>query len=76
MDVRGNSVYVSTLGAEAPGAGRVYKLDGRTGKVLRTWKNLNAPTGVTVRAHGTIYVSQVLGSQITKIAPSGKRTWP
>ena len=74
VDVRGNSVYVSTLGAEAPGAGRVYKLDGRTGKVLRTWKNLDAPTGVTVSRAGNIYVSQVLGSQITKIAASGRRT--
>ena len=60
VDVRGNNVYVSTLGAEAPGAGRVYKLDGRTGKVLRTWKNLDAPTGVTVSRAGNIYVSQVL----------------
>jgi hypothetical protein len=74
VDVRGNNVYVSTLGAEAPGAGRVYKLDGRTGKVLRTWKNLHAPTGVTVSRAGNIYVSQVLDSQITKIAPGNKRT--
>jgi hypothetical protein len=75
VDVRGNNVYVSTLGAEAPGAGRVYKLDGRTGKVLRTWTNLHAPTGVTVSRAGNIYVSQVLDSQITKIAPGNKRTF-
>lgn len=74
VDVRGNNVYVSTLGAEAPGAGRVYKLDGRTGKVLRVWRNLHAPTGVTVSRAGNIYVSQVLDGQITKIAPGNKRT--
>ena len=33
-----------------PGAGRVYKLSPRTGKVLRVWKGLTAPTGVAVRA--------------------------
>lgn len=53
------SVYVSTLGAEVPGAGRVYKLNARTGKVQRVWKGLTAPTGVAVGHHGTIYVSEV-----------------
>jgi hypothetical protein len=57
--VRG-SVYVSTLGAEAPGAGRVYKLDARTGKVQRVWKGFTAPTGIAVRWDGTIYLSHVL----------------
>ncbi len=85
------SVYVSTLGAEVPGAGRVYKLNARTGKVQRVWKGLTAPTGVAVGRHGTVYVSEVFHAapegepgpgfdpstvgQITKIAPSGKRTY-
>lgn len=56
--VRG-SVYVSTLGAEVPGAGRVYKLDARTGRVQRVWKGLTAPTGVAVDGRGAIYVSEV-----------------
>jgi hypothetical protein len=60
VQVLGNSVYVSTLGAEAPGAGRIYKLNARTGKVQRVWKGFTAPTGVAVRRDGTIYFSEVL----------------
>ena len=59
---RPGKVYVSTLGAEAPGAGRVYKLT-PGGKVLRVWKGLTAPTGVAVRHDGTIYVSEVSGGR-------------
>jgi hypothetical protein len=55
-----HSVYVSTLGAEVPGAGRVYRLDPRTGRVLHVWKGLTAPTGVAVTSTGTIFVSHVL----------------
>src|SRR4051794_31144738 len=65
--VRGRSVYVSTLGAEVPGAGRVYKLNGRTGHVQHVWKGLTAPTGIAVSRHGTIYVSEV-----TYGAPEGE----
>jgi hypothetical protein len=54
------SVYVSTLGAEQPGAGRVYKLDERTGKVQRVWRGLTSPTGIAVRPDGTVFVSEVL----------------
>jgi len=60
VQVVGNSLYVSTLGAEAPGAGRIYKLNARTGNVQRVWKGLTAPTGVAVRTDGTIYYSEVL----------------
>lgn len=58
--VRGDSVYVSTLGAESPGAGKVYRLDGRTGRVQHVYEGLTAPTGVAVSPSGTIYVSEVL----------------
>lgn len=58
--VVGRSVYVSTLGAFAKGAGRVYKLDARTGKVQRVIKNLTAPTGVAARTDGTVFTSHVL----------------
>lgn len=61
-----HGVYVSTLGAEVPGAGRVYRLNPRTGRVLRVWKGLTAPTGIAVSPRGTIYVSQVLAG-----APQG-----
>ena len=58
--VANGSVYVSTLGAEVPGAGRVYKLDKRTGKVQRVWKGLTSPTGIAVGRDGSVYVSEVL----------------
>jgi hypothetical protein len=66
------SVYVSTLGAEVPGAGRVYKLDKRTGKVQRVWKGLTAPTGVAVGPYGSVYVSEVFfGAPETEEPPPG-----
>jgi hypothetical protein len=60
VQVLGNSVYVSFLGAEAPGAGRIYKLNARTGAVQHVWKHMTAPTGVAARTDGTIYFSEVL----------------
>ncbi len=58
--VKGASVYVSTLGAEVPGAGRIYKLNAFTGNVQRIWKGLTSPTGIAVGPDGSIYFSQVL----------------
>ena len=55
--VKGGSVYVSTLGAEVPGAGRIYKLNVHNGKVQRIWKGLTSPTGVAVGSDGSIYFS-------------------
>lgn len=71
VQVLGNSVYVSTLGAEAPGAGRIYKLNARTGKVQRVWRGLTAPTGVAVRRDGTIYYSEVLYGAPQGAPPAG-----
>jgi hypothetical protein len=51
---------VSTLGAEQPGAAAVWKLDGRTGKVLHVWKGFTSLTGIAVTPRGTIYASEVL----------------
>jgi hypothetical protein len=56
----GKYVYVSTLGAEQPGAAAIWKLDGRTGRVLRVWKGFTSLTGVAVTPGGTIYASEVL----------------
>jgi hypothetical protein len=68
--VRGK-VYVSTLGAEVPGAGRVYKLNKR-GHVLRVWKGLTAPTGIAVGRDGSVYVSEVFfGAPETEEPPPG-----
>jgi hypothetical protein len=51
-------IYVSTLGAEVPGAGRVYVLS-REGKVVRVIDGLTAPTGLAVAGNGDVYVSDV-----------------
>lgn len=58
--VANGSVYVSTLGAEVPGAGRVYRLNPWTGRVQHVWKGLTSPTGIAVATDETIYVSEVL----------------
>ena len=60
------SVWVSTLGAEVPGAGRIYKLNPRNGHVRRVWTGLTAPTGVAIGRDGSIFYSQV-----DEGAPSG-----
>src|SRR5690606_31216292 len=54
------TIYVSTLSAEVPGEGRVYVLDGRSGKVRKVISGFNGPTGVAVSPDGTMYVSEVL----------------
>jgi len=88
--VAGNNVYVSFLGAEAPDAARIYKLDSR-GHVKRVWKGFTSLTGVAVDWCGNIYASQVLEGapegeppadfdpatvgQIVKISPNGHRSY-
>ena len=51
-------VYVSTLGAEVPGAGRVYVLSPR-GQVEHVIEGLTSPTGLAVDGNGNVYVSNV-----------------
>ncbi len=58
--VVGRNLYVSTLGGEARGAGRIYKVSARTGKIKRVWGGFTGPTGVAARRDGTIYFSEVL----------------
>ena len=58
--VHGRHVYVSTLGSERPGAAVIYKLDGRSGKVLQKWRGFTSLTGVAVSPYGTLYASEVL----------------
>jgi hypothetical protein len=64
-------LYVSTLGAEVPGAGRVYVINPRNGHVLRTIRHLDSPTGVAVSGRGTVFVSNVLEG-----APPGEEPPP
>lgn len=85
----GNRLYVSALTGEAPGEGRVYVLNGRTGRLLKVISGFTAPTGVAVRPDGTIYISEVLEGmpqgepgpdfdpsavgQVVRVSPWGKR---
>lgn len=55
---RHGHVYVSTLGAEVPGAARVYELDSH-GEVVDVIEDLTNATGVAVDRRGTVYVSNV-----------------
>jgi hypothetical protein len=86
--VRGDDgrIYVSTLGALTPGAGRVYVLD-RWGHELQRIEGLNPMTGIAVDHHGTVYVSELSGAvpafpppdgpvgRIVKITPDGHRSY-
>jgi hypothetical protein len=55
-------LYVSTLGAEVAGAGRVYVLDQR-GEQVDVIEGLTSPTGVEVDGRGRVYVSSVIEGQ-------------
>jgi outer membrane protein assembly factor BamB len=82
-------IYVGALGAEAPGAGRVYVLD-QHGKLVRVIKGLTGVTGVAVDSKGTVYASNVLEGfpegdpgpdldpstvgEVTRILPNGRRS--
>jgi DNA-binding beta-propeller fold protein YncE len=53
------NIYVSTLGAEAPGASRVYVLS-PDGDVLEVIEGLTSATGVAVDEDGTVYASELI----------------
>ena len=65
------SVWVSTLGADVPGAARVYKLNPRNGNVRRVYRNLTGLTGIAVARDGAIFVSQVLEGAPPGAPPPG-----
>ncbi|MGK5115674.1 MULTISPECIES: ScyD/ScyE family protein [unclassified Geodermatophilus] len=52
-------IYVSTLGAEVPGASRVFVLT-PWGEVVDVIEDLHGAAGVEVDRHGTVYVSELL----------------
>ncbi|MFW3172201.1 ScyD/ScyE family protein [Geodermatophilus sp. CPCC 206100] len=64
-------IYVSTLGAEVPGAARVYVLSPR-GDVVHVIPGLHAATGVEVDRRGNVYVSELIeGAPETEVPPPG-----
>jgi hypothetical protein len=67
-------VYLSGLGGEAPGTGRVWKLHPVTGKVVRTWGGFTTAHGVGVGPDGSVWVSELFPGKVTKVAPNGRRT--
>ena len=67
-------IYVSTLGADRPGAARIYVLT-KEGKVVRVIKNLTGLTGIAVDAHGAVHGSLLFEEQVVRIAPNGSRTF-
>ena len=50
-------LYVSGLSGEAAGQGRIYRVDPRTGAIVRTWTGLPPLTGIAVAHDGTIYAA-------------------
>lgn len=52
-------IYLGTLGAEVPGAGRVYVLD-QHGTKVDVITGLTSVTGVAVGHHGEVYASDVI----------------
>ena len=84
-------LYVSGLGAEAPGASRIWKLNARTGALVKTYTGFTALTGIAATADGSLYASEVLFGapagnpgpgfdpstvgRLTRIAPNRARTY-
>jgi sugar lactone lactonase YvrE len=48
-------LYVSGLSGGAAGQGRIYKVNPRSGAIVRTWDGLPPLTGIAVAHDGTIY---------------------
>lgn len=58
IDEEDGELYLSTLGAEAPGAARVYVLD-QDGEEIRRIEDLTGITGLAVHDDGDVYVSEL-----------------
>lgn len=65
-------LYVSGLGSEV--AGRIWRVDPRTGSIGFTMGNLPPLTGIAVAADGTIYASSMFTNTVFRIAPNGARS--
>ena len=66
------NLYVSTLGAEAPGAARVHVLDPHDGSVVEVLDGFTGAVGVAVGDDGSVYVSELFeGAPATPELPPG-----
>jgi hypothetical protein len=81
---RWGNVYVGGLSSLVPGEAQVVKLN-PFGQVRRTWTGFTSVTGLAVGRDGTLYVSQLFGTEaappnpmiqgvVTTVSPSGSRT--
>ncbi len=62
---RDGYLYVSGLGAFAQG--HIYKVDARTGAIVRTWGGLPPLTGLALGRDGTIYASSLVTDTVLRI---------
>jgi sugar lactone lactonase YvrE len=58
-------LYVSGLGAFAQG--HIYKVNARTGKIVRTWGGLPPLTGLAIGRDGTIYAASFVSDTVLRI---------
>ena len=65
-------LYVSGLGAEVEG--HIYKINARTGKIVRTWGQLPPLTGIAVGHDGTIYAASLFTDTVFRIHGSSVTT--
>lgn len=73
---RDGRLYVTTEGGglgELVGAGAVYRINPRTGRIAKVAGGLATPVGLAVTPKGDVFVSQLFGGQISRIK-HGTRT--
>ena len=58
-------LYVSGLGAFVEG--HIWKVNPRTGAIVRSWNGLPPLTGIALGKHGTIYASSLVANQVLRI---------
>jgi sugar lactone lactonase YvrE len=58
-------LYVSGLGAFVEG--HIWKVNPRTGKIVRSWDGLPPLTGIALGKHGTIYAASLVANQVLRI---------
>lgn len=69
-------LYVSSLPGfpEAPGTGGVFRVDPRTGASTRVLDGFDGAVDLAVAADGTVYVAELFGGRLTRVAPDGSRS--